>query len=471
MNDLPSTLPDQLCALFPGDSAAVSVEEAMARATHRNQSIRSGNRRIRQFDVATWRRPLGLHKAMAWGLFLIAVGVVLGVGLGTRQAHRASTPGTRVTTTPTSRGPTTTNTPSTTANGTYRPLEPGGPVSVSHLLAISFVDDQHGFAVALKFEQSGQPMLATTSDGGSSWVTGGALPALSGETPNILFTSDSQGIIWANGAQFIERTSDGGSTWNRVNLIGTAVSASQSGDTIMLVDAGACSPTGFTNNSPCPTWIAWSDDGGMTWKQDAIADSKHESYGQGGEIGTLGDSNDAYVIAGGHLYVTTDAGTSWVTRTQPCSSLNYPGYVDLSATEGLAPSLWVACGGEPGAGNEQKAIYASTDSGLSWALRSDVPIGGTAGSKGSLPGYGYVGPIDAVSPTTAYMALGRLGIVESTDGGRTWQETSTTAVGGASGSGTVDFVNSTHGWALYSPLGFWRTTGGSVWTALDGTQG
>ena len=38
MDDLPSSLPDQIRALFPGDSAAVSVEEAMARAAHGTKS-------------------------------------------------------------------------------------------------------------------------------------------------------------------------------------------------------------------------------------------------------------------------------------------------------------------------------------------------------------------------------------------------------------------------------------------------
>ena len=40
-------------------------------------------------------------------------------------------------------------------------------------------------------------------------------------------------------------------------------------------------------------------------------------------------------------------------------------------------------------------------------------------------------------PHARYMALGRLGVLFSTDGGRTWQVTSTTPVGEASGIGTV----------------------------------
>ena len=95
-------------------------------------------------------------------------------------------------------------------------------------------------------------------------------------------------------------------------------------------------------------------DGGNTWRQAPIGDSEHESYGQGVSR-DVGDPSDAYVIAGGHLYVTTDAGGTWVTRSQPCGSLDFPDYVDLSATEGASRSVWAACGGQPSAGNEEKA--------------------------------------------------------------------------------------------------------------------
>ena len=75
---------------------------------------------------------------------------------------------------------------------------PGGPVSVSHLLAISFVDDKHGFAVALKYKEYGQTVLATTSMAAASWIARGMLPTFPND-PSILFTSDTQGILWTNG--------------------------------------------------------------------------------------------------------------------------------------------------------------------------------------------------------------------------------------------------------------------------------
>ena len=82
------------------------------------------------------------------------------------------------------------------------------------------------------------------------------------------------------------------------------------------------------------------------------------------------------------------------------------------------------------------------------AHAADMDGGG--GPKGKLPGYGYVGPIDALSSTSAYMALGRLGVLFSTDGGGTWQPTSTTTVGGA--VRLVAFVDATRRLGLlFSP--------------------
>ena len=196
MDDLLSTLPDQIRALFPGDSAAVSVEEAITRTAH--GKARPDNHWLRDF-LAMRPRPFGLHKAIAWGLFLLIAGVAVGVGFGTGQTHRTFTPSNRNVTTPSSRPSTNTTTTSTAPNSTYRPLEPGGPVSVSHLLAISFVDTEHGFAVALEYKEYGQTVLATSADGGASWVARGVLPTFPSD-PSILFTSDTQGILWANGA-------------------------------------------------------------------------------------------------------------------------------------------------------------------------------------------------------------------------------------------------------------------------------
>ena len=284
----------------------------------RMAKLRPDNHWLRDF-LAMRPRPFGLHKAIAWGLFLLIAGVAVGVGFGTGQTHRTFTPSNRNVTTPSSRPPTNTTTTSTAPNSTYRPLEPGGPVSVSHLLAISFVDDRARIRGCARVQ-------GVWPDGacyvGRWWRLVGRprrFARRSRATPSILFTSDTQGILWANGAQFIEHTSDGGRTWSRIDLVGTAVSAARSGETIMLVDASACSPTGFTSTSPCATWIAWSSDGGNNWRQAPIGDSEHESYGHGGEVGTLGDPSDAYVIAGEHLYVTTDAGGTWVARSSALS--------------------------------------------------------------------------------------------------------------------------------------------------------
>ena len=41
--------------------------------------------------------------------------------------------------------------------------------------------------------------------------------------------------------------------------------------------------------------------------------------------------------------------------------------------------MWVVCGGQPSAGNEEKAVYASADGGLTWSLRSAAETWTVAG--------------------------------------------------------------------------------------------
>jgi hypothetical protein len=467
MSELHDDLSYQLRSLFPDDSVSVSAENAMSRATRVDKSAAGRSRTLRA-RLQTRSRTFGLYRPVVWGLcLLLLVGVVVGVGLGSHHpSNRTTTPGTRTTTTRTT--PTSSTSTSTSTAGNAGALEPGDAVDVSHLLAISFADDEHGFALAFESEQPGAPTIfATTSDGGTTWVDRGLAPQLPSNAQGILFASDTAGIIWTSGANFIERTGDAGRTWQRVNLAQTAVSASQSADTFMVVEASACFPTSESSATPCPTWIAWSSNAGSTWQQNPIGNSEDAAYGPAGVEGILGNAFNAYVIAGSHLYVSTNAGATWATRSQPCTTLGYPGYVYLSATEGADPSLWLACGGQPSAGNEEKAVYLSTNRGITWSLRSSALLT----SNGDIPGNGYVGAIDAVSPTRAYMALGRLGVFVSSDGGRIWKLTSTVPAASAAGTGALDFVDATHGWALYFPLFLWRTTNGSTWTPIDQTIG
>jgi hypothetical protein len=73
--------------------------------------------------------------------------------------------------------------------------------------------------------------------------------------------------------------------------------------------------------------------------------------------------------------------------------------------------------------NKAKAVYRRTGGGF-WLLESAAAWGlsmTNLGSFGEPPSQtaGYVGPIQAVSPTTVYMVLDDVGVVYTTDG-TTW---------------------------------------------------
>jgi photosystem II stability/assembly factor-like uncharacterized protein len=167
------------------------------------------------------------------------------------------------------------------------------------------------------------------------------------------------------------------------------------------------------------------------------------------------------------LWLTTDAGATWLARTIPCRS------IDGSLIMSVAPqgAAFDVCASEPGAGSQLKAVLESTDAGRHWTFRSQCRFDPYLTCNPTSQTPGYVSQIDAVSPTTIFQVGGRADPSVSHDAGRTWRNVS--AVGTASGGGTaqVAFFNTDDGVVLgeeYRAPGFiselWETTdAGAHW--------
>ncbi|NJM08159.1 hypothetical protein HC891_21210 [Candidatus Gracilibacteria bacterium] len=107
----------------------------------------------------------------------------------------------------------------------------------------------------------------------------------------------------------------------------------------------------------------------------------------------------------------------WQTRpgvSSPCGTdTEYPDKVSfLDEQQG-----WIMCVGQPGAGHQGKALFATQDGGISWQLVADT--------RGSVPGaevplFGYVHELHFIDPLNAWMEVGRVGISITSDGGRNW---------------------------------------------------
>lgn len=174
---------------------------------------------------------------------------------------------------------------------------------------------------------------------------------------------------------------------------------------------------------------------------------------------------DAWALAGGEyedsvppnsrLAVTHDGGQSWRTLPNPpCASHSDNRLVALPG--GL---LWLMCASGPGAGSQQKTLYASTDGGEGWSLLADALDG-----PGQIPLSGYLDKFAMTTPEQGWLGLNRGTLYGTTDAGRTWKEA--VPMPGDGSIGPFYFVDPLHGWFL-TPGEFYRTTdGGKTWEQL-----
>lgn len=164
-------------------------------------------------------------------------------------------------------------------------------------------------------------------------------------------------------------------------------------------------------------------------------------------------AEDGFIAAGtgtlqakGDLLVTTDGGRTWSSLPDPCG---WPGggvpalgaVSFVSADEG-----WLLCSGQPEAGNQGKALYHTVDGGHQW---SQIASTGPNWTSGSLPIGGYVSAINFTSPKVGYIGLNRLGILRTTDGGKTWSQAYRNVVPlGSDQDFSVGFLSNGFGWLL-----------------------
>lgn len=163
------------------------------------------------------------------------------------------------------------------------------------------------------------------------------------------------------------------------------------------------------------------------------------------------------------LLYSADDGLHWSNLSSPCPD---------SSNASLAPTqtghLWMVCGGEPGAGQQGKSVYRSSDNGRHWQLMAATSIGSTS-STGRITSGGYVGPLAAASDQRAWLGLNRGGLVSTVDGGVSWGEQSSFPPPEDFFAG-LQFIGDRIGWAAVTTdtlggNGIYRTVdAGATWT-------
>ena len=301
------------------------------------------------------------------------------------------------------------------------------------LVAVDFVDAQHGWAVGNRNNFDGTTDVLATTDGGATWqqhssgVTGAGLSDVS-------FVDDNHG--WVTGGGRVLATTDGGSDW-------TAQDAGMHDSAVSFIDSlhgcavGGSGATATTTNGGASWHVVGPTN--PTVPTPALADVAFTGGSHGCAVG-----NDV-------IMSTFDGGVTWSPQTAgtALTSLSFP-----TTNEG-----WAVGGGGPQGGlvyGGPRLILHTTDGGLSWQTQYDVA--GTSGSS-----FRAVDFVDAQHGWASGSTLmGRPCVARTTDGGATWRFVNfSTKVGRIT---DVTFVNVRRGWAVGYDDGIFRTTnGGLTW--------
>ncbi len=86
------------------------------------------------------------------------------------------------------------------------------------------------------------------------------------------------------------------------------------------------------------------------------------------------------------LMATSDGGKTWRERASPCAqAIAFDALIDL-----VTPSVgWLVCLGEPGAGNQEKAVFHTADGGRSWHTGAAAVYYPRRNVHGGIAGFGY----------------------------------------------------------------------------------
>jgi photosystem II stability/assembly factor-like uncharacterized protein len=271
------------------------------------------------------------------------------------------------------------------------------------------------------------------------------------------------GVTWKKTTGAISATSDGGKTFHIVlRTPGPVewVSTAGSRDAWALVER--CTP-----ESCVLSRLLHSNDRGQSWHRASaiVWNPSFATARQGLALASGAVQGMRNIESAVPLVKTTNGGLSWTRRNNPC-----PRPVDFAAPYLSFPSplrAWMVCVGQGGAGNEAKAIYASSDGGRNWRRLVDVPM---TGQSGGLVGYGYPQGISFTPQGYGLLWESRGFLFLTRDGGRHWQKLAVAEPEVDSGLSAV-MLSKTRAFVLLTREGRYRllatTDGGRSWSVVQ----
>ncbi|HVB01124.1 MAG TPA: hypothetical protein VNE42_07670 [Acidimicrobiales bacterium] len=282
-------------------------------------------------------------------------------------------------------------------------------------------------------------------------------------------TSDGHGNVFLYGPRLYV-SHDDARTWSRDPQTESVWDVDAVGLSVWMIES-KCALADMVGPSSCPIRLLESTNGGRTWRQSLTVPQGSAS---GISSGAHGQSyldrinrSTAYLMLEPHsnfgggpsvapLWYTSDGGKTWSNRQVPCH------IGALSSVFSVAPggALMAVCASQPSAGSQTKSVLESTNGGRTWTLKTDSNINN-----------GYLGAIDLVSSSEAFLAGGRSSLLVTHDAGTRWRVVQPLIGSTAGGTSQVIFFDASHGLVLGNNdndnenLTLWSTTdGGQHWT-------
>lgn len=359
-----------------------------------------------------------------------------------------------------------------------------GP-SRPHLATFAFFDPTLGYGIFVQGSGHGcQEEVGRTANGGATFgplVTVAPCATL-GRHAGVAFDDHGDGFVFDRSSRDLYVTHDSGTAWKPDPQRGDVLSVEALGYSIWMLEA-QCHAQGTSGAKACTLSVLESANGGRTWEATASLGASGSAVasdasvaGAPGSLVRVGQ-DVAYVL--GHpeasstpgetsvpLWYTGDAGRSWTLRTVPCGL----GAAD-TARMSAAPTgqLFAVCAGTKRGGDQEKAVAVSANGGLGWTEAGTCAHVAGARCAAAGLGVGYLGQVNAVSATVAYIFGPRGPLDETTDAGASWTPIVTRFA--HPGPEAMAFFNASDGVVGTSSAGgyeVWHTVdGGSAWTAVD----
>jgi len=326
---------------------------------------------------------------------------------------------------------------------------------------LTFLDAEHGLARGARCPETG-PLSScaylwwATVDGGSTWRT---LPISLPRTPNRtvdLFIAPGLSMATVRDwfvldAGIVLATHNGGRTWQQERRIGVVEQLLALTGRILAVS----SP--YSGDMHCPRRLFLSPNEGRTWRLVSTRLPPDSSLLRAG-------NHDALLLS--DRLASGDEGRTWHALANPCPAHGpYPYGESMAALD--VKRLWQLCGGEPGAGEQAKFLYASDDGGRQWRPLASAHWNDHTRFPGTLPISGYIGSIARTTPTRGWLVLQRQTLWATRDGGYRWYPAIPygEANPGDPGIGPLAFVDAAHVWLGAQGRVYRTVDGGAHWTA------